>query len=83
MASPTITDLLQLSLEERIQLVEDLWDSIAAAPEALSLTEAQKQELDRRLEDYHRDPNAGSPWSVWYGVSAAVTIASIATISQR
>ncbi len=64
MASPTITDLLQLSLEERIQLVEDLWDSIAAAPEAVSLTEAQKQELDRRLEDYHRDPDAGSPWSV-------------------
>ncbi len=64
MASPTITDLLQLSLEESIQLVEDLWDSIAAAPEAVSLTEAQKQELDCRLEDYHRDPDAGSPWSV-------------------
>ena len=64
MASPTIADLLQLSLEERIQLVEDLWDSIAAAPEAVSLTEAQKRELDRRLEDYYRHPDAGSPWSV-------------------
>ena len=64
MASPTVTDLAQLSVEERIQLVEDLWDSIAAAPEAVPLTEAQKRELDRRLEDYRRDPDAGSPWSV-------------------
>jgi putative addiction module component (TIGR02574 family) len=63
-ASPTITDLLQLSLDERIQLVEDLWDSIAADPEALSLTEAQKLELDRRLDDYHRHPEVSSPWSV-------------------
>ena len=64
MASPTITDLLQLSLDERIQLVEDLWESIAKDPEALSLTEAQKLELDRRLDDYHRHPEASSPWSV-------------------
>ncbi len=64
MASPTITDLLQLSLDERIQLVEDLWDSIATDREALSLTEAKKLELDRRLDDYHRHPEASEPWSV-------------------
>ena len=58
----TIADLLELSVAERIQLVEDLWDSIAAVPEALPLTDAQREELDRRLDAYHRDPSAGSPW---------------------
>lgn len=58
----TISDLLDLSISERIQLVADLWDSIATVPEAVSLTEAQKEELDRRLDAYHKNPDAGSPW---------------------
>jgi putative addiction module component (TIGR02574 family) len=58
----TISDLLELSISERIQLVSDLWDSIATVPEAVSLTEAQKLELDRRLDAYHKNPDAGSPW---------------------
>jgi putative addiction module component (TIGR02574 family) len=58
----TISDLLELSISERIQLVADLWDSIATVPEAVSLTEAQKEELDRRLDAYHKNPDAGSPW---------------------
>jgi putative addiction module component (TIGR02574 family) len=33
-------------------------------PDSVPLTDAQKAELDRRLDAYHRDPNAGSPWSV-------------------
>ncbi len=55
-------ELLKLSASERIQLVEDMWDSIAAVPESVELTEAQKKELDRRLEEYHKNPSAGSPW---------------------
>lgn len=64
MEKTTIGDLLELSISERIQLVEDLWDSIAAVPEALPLSEPQKQELDRRLDAYHEDPNSGSPWEL-------------------
>jgi putative addiction module component (TIGR02574 family) len=60
----TISDLLELSISERIQLVEDLWDSIATVPEAVSLSEAQKEELDRRLDAYHKNPDAGSPWEL-------------------
>lgn len=56
-------ELLTLSLPERIQLVEDLWDSIAMEPESLPLSEEQRMELDRRLEEYHNDPSACSPWS--------------------
>jgi putative addiction module component (TIGR02574 family) len=61
--STKTADILSLSVEERIQLVEDIWDSIAVVPEAVSLSEEQKRELDRRLEAYHRNPDAGSPWN--------------------
>jgi putative addiction module component (TIGR02574 family) len=49
----------QLPLEERIKLVEDLWDSIAADQQALRLTIEQKEELDRRLDAYEVDKNQG------------------------
>ncbi len=48
-----------LPIEERIKLVEDLWDSIAADQQALPLTPAQKAELDRRLDAYEVDQNRG------------------------
>ena len=57
-------DILSLSVSERIQLAQDIWDTIAEVPESVVLTDEQKAELDRRLDIYHRDPNAGSPWSV-------------------
>jgi len=57
-------DILELSVSERIQLVEDIWDSVAEAPEAVPLTEDEKAELDRRLDAYHQDPNEGSPWGI-------------------
>jgi putative addiction module component (TIGR02574 family) len=57
-----LSELLQLPVEERLKLVEALWDSIAEFPEALELSAAQKQELDCRLEAYEKDPEAGVPW---------------------
>jgi len=58
-----VADILELSVAERIQIVEDIWDSIAAVPEAVPLSEDEKKELDRRLEAYHLNPDAGSPWN--------------------
>ncbi len=60
----TPADVLELSVPERIELVEDIWDSLAAVPESIPLTSAQRKELDRRLENYHKDPKAGSPWEI-------------------
>ncbi len=57
-----LSDILQLSVAERIQLVEDIWDSIAVVPEAVPLTDEQKAELDRRLESYGVNPNEGISW---------------------
>jgi len=53
------TKLQDLPIEERIKLVEDLWDSIAADRQALHLTDDQKAELDRRLGAYEADRNPG------------------------
>lgn len=57
-------DFSKLSIAERIQLAEDLWDSISAEGADVPLTEAQKAELDRRLEELEHDPDAGEPWEV-------------------
>ena len=48
-------DLRTLSIGERIQLVEELWDSIAADQALLPLTDEQRAELDRRLDAYESD----------------------------
>jgi putative addiction module component (TIGR02574 family) len=42
--------------------VEEIWDSIMAAPEQVPLTEAQRTELDARLAKYEADPTAGASW---------------------
>lgn len=60
--STQLTDILQMSVAERIQLAEDIWDSIAALPEALPLTDAERQELNRRLELYAQNPDQGISW---------------------
>ena len=57
-------DILDLSVSERIQLAQDICDSVAEVPESLVLAEDEKAEIDRRLNAYHKDPDAGSPWSV-------------------
>ena len=54
-------DLRKLPLEERIRLVEDLWDSIAADQNLLPLTPEQRAEIDRCLDTYEADGNPGRP----------------------
>lgn len=63
MRKASVAEILNLPVSERIQLVFDIWESIAAVPESVSLTDAQKEELEKRLEAYHEDPTAGSPWN--------------------
>jgi putative addiction module component (TIGR02574 family) len=62
MATNPLSEILKLSVAERIQLVEDIWDSIAADPDALPLTPEQREELDRRLADADANPGEGRPW---------------------
>ena len=62
MSKLSVADVLHLSIPERMQLVGDIWDSISSVPESILLTPAQREELDRRLKDYHQHPDEGSPW---------------------
>ena len=56
-------DFLQLSIPERIQLVEDIWDSIVAEnPTAVQLSEGQRQEIRRRLAAHDAQPESAISW---------------------
>ena len=55
-------DIAALTPEERLSLLEQLWESLAAQPEAVPLTKAQRAELDRRLDDLEREGPVGIPW---------------------
>jgi putative addiction module component (TIGR02574 family) len=55
-------EISQLSISERIQLAEDLWDSILDRQDEVQLNSGQQQELDRRLDRHRQDPTAGSTW---------------------
>jgi putative addiction module component (TIGR02574 family) len=60
-----LEELRRLPVADRLQLVEDLWDTIAdEAPEdALPLSEDLATELDRRLEEHTANPDAARPWA--------------------
>ena len=55
-------DIARLTAGERLSLLEQLWDSLAAIPDAIPLTEAQRTELDRRLDELDAEGLVGIPW---------------------
>ncbi len=55
-------DLSKLSPDERLHLLEEIWDSLIDDPSAVPLTEAQREELDRRLDELETEGPAGIPW---------------------
>ncbi|MCF6313532.1 MAG: addiction module protein [Verrucomicrobiales bacterium] len=57
-----LTQLRELPVAERIQLVEDLWDTIIEEPESVRLTPGQTAELDRRLDRLAKSPDEGIEW---------------------
>ena len=52
----------RMSVEERLSLIGAIWDSIAASPEAPEMTDALRDELDRRLANHRANPNDVVPW---------------------
>ncbi|WP_415879456.1 addiction module protein [Methylomonas sp. TEB] len=58
----SITDILELPLQERIQLVELIWDSVAAVPESVEVSPELKAELERRMIEFERNPESGYSW---------------------
>lgn len=55
-------DISAMSVAERIQLVEDIWDSVATTPDEVAVTAVQRDELERRLQAYAGNPTEGKTW---------------------
>jgi putative addiction module component (TIGR02574 family) len=62
MSSQLTEEAKKLTVEERILLVEEIWNSIAEANECFELTEAQRHELDRRVKSFSVNPSRGRSW---------------------
>jgi putative addiction module component (TIGR02574 family) len=58
----TLTEIASLSVEDRIHLVQAIWDTIAAEGVHPDLTESQKQELDRRIAELEANPTNVLTW---------------------
>ena len=58
-ALPVVNDLLTLPLAQRLELVQTLWDSIAAQQNGPDLTDADRQLIDQRLESFLADGDLG------------------------
>jgi putative addiction module component (TIGR02574 family) len=54
--------IFELNVSEKLQLVEDLWDDIAATPEQIPVLEWQKEELARRKATHLQNPSASTSW---------------------
>ena len=61
--SMAVVDIVKLSPEERLRLIDEIWDSLSVSPTSIPLTDAQRNELDRRLDDLDRDGPVGIPWN--------------------
>ncbi|MEH1863133.1 MAG: addiction module protein [Nostoc sp.] len=60
--NPVFPELSSLSRAEKLQLVEDLWDEIAATPPGLPVLDWHKQELARRKAQYLQNPAISNSW---------------------
>ena len=57
-----MSNVLKLSVTDRIKLVETIWDSISEFPDAIPMSERQSEELDIRLEEYENNPEGNIRW---------------------
>ena len=55
-------EIIELSVTEKIQLIEDIWNSISTTTAEIELTEAQKVEFEQRLDRFEQNKNFGSTW---------------------
>lgn len=58
-----VSEILELSIAEKIRIVEEIWDSIAKNPDSLPLTDEERLELDKRLQKYRENPTEGIEWN--------------------
>ena len=60
--NPELSRIFNLPVADQLQLVEDLWDHIAASKEPLPVPDWQKEELDRRKRNFEANPDSAISW---------------------
>ena len=58
----TLPEVKQLTPSQKLVLVSELWDDLAAHPSDVPVSPEQVAELDRRMADYRRDPSKVTSW---------------------
>ena len=58
----TVADTLEMSVAERMRLAQDIWDSIASEPASVPISDAERDEIERRVEERDRSPGPTIPW---------------------
>jgi len=58
----TYAEILNLPPAERLRLLEAIWDSLTEVPEAIPVSQELRDELERRLQNYYRNPDSARPW---------------------
>lgn len=58
-----VAEIMEMSVAEKIQIVEDIWDSIALSPESLPVTETERRELNSRLQSHAENSGEGIEWN--------------------
>ena len=66
-AAIRVEELLQLDVEERLRLIELLWNSLAARPDQVAVTEAQREIIAQRLAEHEADPADVIDWDAVKG----------------
>lgn len=62
MSRPTRNEILELDVGERLRLIEEIWETIAADPDGLPVTDEERLEIDQRLKDLEEHPDDQAPW---------------------
>lgn len=62
MGTVQLAEILELPVEDRVKLAQAIWDSVSELPDPYPLSDREREELNRRLEAYRRNPQAVSPW---------------------
>jgi len=55
-------DIQRMTVDERLRMIEDLWESLRATPDDLPLSPAHRAELDQRLDEIDRGDTETIPW---------------------
>lgn len=62
MIAEKIPEIENLNSADKLQLVGELWNQLAAEPDTIDVSETIVAELDRRMEEYSQDPSRATSW---------------------